>query len=465
MIEILDDRKEQVYKKGYDRDEQPIACDKASLAGSVSQRACVFCGSRVVLYPIADALHLIHGPIGCAAYTWDIRGSLSSGPELHRLSFSTDLKEREVIYGGEKKLFAALMELIAVYKPKAAFVYATCIIGLIGDDVQAICRNVEKQQGIPVIPVHSEGFRGTKKDGYKAACQALFRLVGENSTSTVSPTSINILGDFNLAGETWIIKEYYRRMGVEVVSCITGDGRIDEIRKAHKATLNVVQCSGSMTELARMMKSAYGIPFERVSYFGIEDTAEALYTVARHFKDQEILRNTEILVRDEVNKIYPEVAKYRKDLDGKKAAIYVGGSFKAFSLVKALRHIGIKTAIVGSQTGSSEDYEYLKDICDEGTIIVDDTNPLELSRFMAEKGVDLLIGGIKERPIAYKMGSAFCDHNHERKIALAGFEGMINFCREVHASMMSPVWQFSPARIKRDNAMEVEYERSKCISI
>jgi len=465
MIEILDDRKEQVYKKGYDRDEQPIACDKASLAGSVSQRACVFCGSRVVLYPIADALHLIHGPIGCAAYTWDIRGSLSSGPELHRLSFSTDLKEREVIYGGEKKLFAALMELIAVYKPKAAFVYATCIIGLIGDDVQAICRNVEKQQGIPVIPVHSEGFRGTKKDGYKAACQALFRLVGENSTSTVSPTSINILGDFNLAGETWIIKEYYRRMGVEVVSCITGDGRIDEIRKAHKATLNVVQCSGSMTELARMMKSAYGIPFERVSYFGIEDTAEALYTVARHFKDQEILRNTEILVRDEVNKIYPEVAKYRKDLEGKKAAIYVGGSFKAFSLVKALRHIGIKTAIVGSQTGSSEDYEYLKDICDEGTIIVDDTNPLELSRFMAEKGVDLLIGGIKERPIAYKMGSAFCDHNHERKIALAGFEGMINFCREVHASMMSPVWQFSPARIKRDNAMEVEYERSKCISI
>ena len=57
-----------------------MTCDKHSLAGSVSQRACVFCGSRVVLYPIADALHLVHGPIGCAAYTWDIRGALSSGP-------------------------------------------------------------------------------------------------------------------------------------------------------------------------------------------------------------------------------------------------------------------------------------------------------------------------------------------------------------------------------------------------
>ena len=141
MIEILEARKGQIFEKGTEGTFD-MACDKVSVAGSVSQRACVFCGSRVVLYPIADALHLIHGPVGCAAYTWDIRGSLSSGPELHRLSFSTDLREEEVIYGGEKKLYAALTELIGAYHPKAAFVYATCIIGLIGDDIQAVCRKV-----------------------------------------------------------------------------------------------------------------------------------------------------------------------------------------------------------------------------------------------------------------------------------------------------------------------------------
>ena len=83
------------------------------------------------------------------------------------------LQEKEVIYGGEKKLYAALVELIAAYKPKAAFVYATCIIGLIGDDLQAVCRKVEAEAGIPVIPVHSEGFRGTKRDGYKAAREGI----------------------------------------------------------------------------------------------------------------------------------------------------------------------------------------------------------------------------------------------------------------------------------------------------
>ena len=117
---ILEERKEQIHRIGDAPCE--IDCDKDSLAGAVSQRACVFCGSRVVLYPIADALHLVHGPIGCAVYTWDIRGALSSGPDLHRLSFSTDLQERDVIFGGEKKLRAALIELIARHQPKAAFV-------------------------------------------------------------------------------------------------------------------------------------------------------------------------------------------------------------------------------------------------------------------------------------------------------------------------------------------------------
>ncbi|MDR0747830.1 MAG: nitrogenase iron-molybdenum cofactor biosynthesis protein NifE [Helicobacteraceae bacterium] len=450
MVEVLEARKRQVLEKG--RDTFALQCEKASAAGSVSQRACVFCGSRVVLYPIADAVHLIHGPIGCAAYTWELRGSLSSGPELHRLSFSTDLREKEVIYGGEKKLYAALNELIAEYKPNAAFVYGTCIVGLIGDDVEAVCRRVENERGIPVIPVHSEGFKGTKKDGYKAACEAAFLLTGKDNVTPVSDCAINILGEFNLAGETWIVKDYYRRMGVEVVSCITGDGRVAEIGKAHRAKLNVVQCSGSMTHLAKMMKEKYGIPFIRVSYFGIEDMSKALYDVAEFFKDEAMRKNTEDLVRSELLAILPTLERYRKDLKGKKAGIYVGGSFKAFSMVKALRHLGMQTVVVGSQTGSADDYEYLKEITDEGTIILDDTNPLELAGFVLEKGADLLIGGVKERPIAYKMGIGFCDHNHERKEALAGFVGMLNFAKEVHSSVTSPVWKYSPARIKAQEA-------------
>ena len=450
MIELLPDREKQVLRKLADVPAAPIACNKASTAGSVSQRACVFCGSRVVLYPVADALHVVHGPIGCAAYTWDIRGSLSSGPQLHRHSFSTDLQEMDVIYGGEKKLEAALLELIAHHRPQAAFVYSTCIVGLIGDDVSAVCRRVSDQTGIPVLGVHSEGFKGTKKDGYKAACEALYKLIGTGDTGGIGPHSINILGEFNLAGEAWIIRDYYRRMGLDVVATLTGDARIEDIRRAHGARLNLVQCSGSMTSLARMMERDYGIPYKRVSYFGIEDVSAALYEAAKFFPDAPaILERTRDLVRREVAGIHPLLQQYKRKLVGKRAAIYVGGSFKAFSLIRILRLLGMETSVVGSQTGDAEDYRQLQEICDPGTIIVDDSNPLELAKFCLEKDVDLFIGGVKERPIAYKLGIGFCDHNHERKEPLAGFVGMVNFAKEVYASVASPVWQFAPRRARR----------------
>jgi nitrogenase molybdenum-cofactor synthesis protein NifE len=453
---LFEERQGQIYRKG----DKPfeIDCNKESLAGAVSQRACVFCGSRVVLYPIADALHLIHGPVGCAAYTWDIRGALSSGPELHRLSFSTDLRETDVIFGGEKKLAAALRELIDRHKPNAAFVYSTCIVGIIGDDLAAVCRTVEKEKGIPVIPVQSEGFKGNKREGYEAACKAMFTLVGTGDTSDTPSVSVNVLGDFNLAGEIWIINEYFRRMGVNVVANVTGDGRVADIRRCHGAALNLVQCSGATMHLAQMMKDKYGIPFERVSYVGIEDMAESLYNVARFFESQDpgIMERTRELVREELARLYPRLQELKKDLEGKRAAVYVGGAFKAFSLVKSFRRLGMQVVIVGSQTGTKEDYEELAAITDPGTIIVDDANPLELSAFIKEKDVDVFVGGVKERPIAFKLGVGFCDHNHERKEPLEGFVGMYKFAKEVHHSVMSPVWNFVPRRRIREEKRYAE---------
>ncbi|MFT4168083.1 MAG: nitrogenase iron-molybdenum cofactor biosynthesis protein NifE [Dysgonomonas sp.] len=440
MAGFLKDREKQIFTKG--GNSQSLVGGKPSLAGSVSQRACVFCGSRVVLYPIADALHLVHGPIGCASYTWDIRGAMSSGPELHRSSFSTDLREKHVIFGGEKQLYQALHELIDKHHPKAAFVYSTCIVGVIGDDVQSVCKRVAKEKDIPVIAVMAEGFQGSKKDGYKIACDAMASLIGTDNSKEISPMSINILGDFNLAGELWMLTEYYKRMGIHILASITGDGRVKDIQNAHRASLNVVQCSGSMMHLAKTMKEEYGIPFMKVSYFGIEDMSDALYEVAKFFKSEEIMDKARDLVKEELSKLLPALEPYRIALQGKKAAIYVGGAFKAISLVKALRLIGVKTVIAGTQTGNTEDYKLLEAICDDGCILVDDSNPVELSEFVKQTGADLFIGGVKERPIAYKLGIGFCDHNHERKLALAGYEGMLNFAKEVYETVSSPVWQF-----------------------
>lgn len=437
VINIFDGRGGHIQQKG---DGLPLACNIDSLAGAVSQRACVYSGARVVLNPITDALHLVHGPIGCASYTWDIRGSASSGPDLYQNSFSTDMKELDVVFGGEKKLAACLRELADRYHPPAIFVYSTCIVGIIGDDLLAVCRRASEELKIPVLAVRSEGFRGNKNEGYKAACNALAELIGRRSYTPRHP-SINLLGEYNVAGDLWHVKPLFSEMGLEVVAALTGDSRVAEIERAHTARLNLVQCSGSMTYLARKMEERYGIPYRRISFFGLQDMSSALRTAAEFFASPDISRKAEEIILRETGRVMPQIEAYRAKVAGKKAAIYMGGAAKAVSLVRAFQELGMEVVIIGTQTGDGDDYRNIAYIVKDGTVIIDDANPLELKELLIRQRADLLVAGVKERFLAYKMAIAFCDFNHDRTTSFEGFEGMKNFAREVSISINSPVWK------------------------
>lgn len=416
-----------------------MKCDTDSVSGSVSQRACVYCGARVVLNPITDAYHIIHGPIGCSSYTWDIRGSLTSKEDIYRNSFCTDLRETDIIFGGAKKLENAIEELMAKQQPKLVFVYSTCIVGVIGDDVDSVCRRMSEKYEVPVIPVKSPGFSGNKSTGYRMACDAIMKVITPKEPMD-KVAGVNILGDYNLAGEMWIIKNYLAKIGIPVVSAFTGDASYDEMVKSPSATLNVVQCAGSSTYLANRMEEEFGIPYIKVSFFGIEDTTNSLIRIAEALGDEAARAKAIAFCKEETDKLEAFLEQYRGNLAGKKAAIYVGGGFKAISLIRQFAFMGMKTVVVGTQTGKKDDYEMIESLVDEDTIILDDANPAELEAFTKEKGADILVGGVKERPLAYKLGIAFCDHNHERKHALAGFEGIINFTKEINESINSPVW-------------------------
>jgi nitrogenase molybdenum-cofactor synthesis protein NifE len=422
-----------------------VCCDQNSVSGSVSQRACVYCGARVVLNPITDAYHIVHGPIGCASYTWDIRGSLTSGSELYRNSFSTDLSEKDIVFGGAKKLAAAIAEIVEEYAPKLIFVYATCIVGVIGDDVDAVCREAEAAYGIRCIPVKSPGFSGNKSFGYKMACNAIMDLILPHKLPAEAygrqASGVNILGDYNLAGEMWIIENYLREIGVPVHATVTGDASYETLTTAPRAALNIVQCAGSMIYLAERMQEELGVPYERVSFFGVEDTTDSLLRVARLVGGPDAEERARAFCARRAREIRPVVEAYRPHLEGKRAAIYVGGGFKAISLIRQFQSMGMDPVVVGTQTGRPEDYEVIRSLVSADCVVLDDANPAELEAFMKLKGADILVGGVKERPLAYKLGVAFCDHNHERRHALAGFEGVCNFTKEIHDSINSPVWR------------------------
>ena len=136
-------------------------CDseaKHKVCRSRGGESCAFDGAAIVLMPIADAAHVVHGPIVCAGNAWEGRGVHSSAGDFHRRGFTIDIDEIDIVYGGEKKLAATVREVVEREHPKAVFVYATCVTGLIGEDLDMVCRELATELWLPVIPVHAPGF-------------------------------------------------------------------------------------------------------------------------------------------------------------------------------------------------------------------------------------------------------------------------------------------------------------------
>ena len=103
---------------------------------------CAFEGAQIALFPYADAAHLVHGPITCLGASWETRATKTShtGRDFTQMGFTTDITNTDVVFGGEEKLRTAIAHILAHYSPAAIFVYATCVTALIGDDLDAICK-------------------------------------------------------------------------------------------------------------------------------------------------------------------------------------------------------------------------------------------------------------------------------------------------------------------------------------
>ncbi|TKB04457.1 MAG: nitrogenase iron-molybdenum cofactor biosynthesis protein NifE, partial [Mesorhizobium sp.] len=86
---------------------------------------------------------------------------------------------------------------------------------------------------------------------------------------------INILGEFNLSGEFWLVKPLLDRLGIRVRACIPGDARYRDIASAHRARAAMMVCSTALISLARKMEERWDIPFFEGSFYGISDTSQA----------------------------------------------------------------------------------------------------------------------------------------------------------------------------------------------
>jgi len=424
--------------------ERKKGCTKQLTPGAAAG-GCAFDGAKIALQPIVDVAHLVHGPIACEGNAWDNRHSASSGSQIYRTGFTTDINELDVIYGGEKRLFKSVREIIEKYDPPAVFVYQTCVTALIGDDIEAVCKRASEKFGKPVIPVNSPGFAGPKNLGNKLGAESVLDyVIGTEEPEFTTPYDINIIGEYNLSGELWQIKPLLDALGVRILSCISGDGRYHEIATAHRAKANMMVCSKSMINIATKMENRYGIPYFEGSFYGIEDMSNTLREIARLLvkqgADPELKHRTEALIAAEEARAWERVRAYKQRLQGKKVLLITGG-VKSWSVVAALQEAGLEVVGTSVKKSTKEDKEKIKELMGDDAHMIDDMTPRQMYAMLREAKADIMLSGGRSQFVALKARMPWMDINQERHHAFAGYEGMITMIAELDKALFNPMWE------------------------
>ncbi len=416
------------------------SCTQQAQPGA-AQGGCAFDGAMIALVPITDVAHLVHGPIACAGNSWGSRGSFSSGPQLYKFGFTTDLSENDVIFGGEKKLYKAILDIHKRYNPEAVFVYSTCVTALIGEDMDAVCKAATNKIGIPVISVNSPGFVGSKNLGNRIGGEALLEyVVGTEEPEYTTPYDINLIGEYNIAGEMWNVLPLFKKLGIRVLAKITGDARYKEVCSAHRAKLNVMICSKALINMGRKMEERYGIPYIEESFYGVEDINRCLRNIAAKLGDPDLQARTEKLIAEETAALNVKLAPYRDRLKGKRVVLYTGG-VKSWSIISAAKDLGMEVVATSTKKSTEEDKARIKQLLGKDGITLEKGNPQEILRVINETNAEMLIAGGRNQYTALKARIPFLDINQERHHAYAGYSGMVEMARELDEALYSPVWE------------------------
>ena len=270
-----------------------IQSNVRTIPGIISQRGCTYAGCKgVVLGPTRDIVNITHGPIGCGFYSWLTRRNQTRppSPEDHNFMtycFSTDMQEEQIIFGGEKKLKQAVQEAYDLFKPKAIGIFSTCPVGLIGDDVHAVAREMKEKFGdCNVFGFSCEGYKGVSQSaGHHIANNGIFtHVVGLDDTVKEGKFKINLLGEYNIGGDAFEIERLFEDCGITLISTFSGNSSYDYFANSHTADLNLIMCHRSINYVAEMMETKFGIPWIKVNFIGAEATAKSLRKIADYLR-------------------------------------------------------------------------------------------------------------------------------------------------------------------------------------
>jgi nitrogenase molybdenum-iron protein alpha chain len=483
-----------------------IVANVRTIPGIITMRGCTYAGCKgVIMGPTSDIINLVHGPIGCSFYAWLTRRNQTDASQKGTDNFmpycmSTDMQDTDIIFGGEKKLEAAVQEAYDLFHPKAISIFATCPVGLIGDDIHQVARKMKEKFGdCNVFAFSCEGYKGVSQSaGHHIANNGIFtHVVGTSETEKTEKFKINLLGEYNIGGDGFEIDRILKKCGITNISTFSGNSTYDKFASANQADLSAVMCHRSINYVADMLETKYGIPWIKINFIGASATAKSLRKIAQYFDDPELIAKVEAVIAEEMPAVQAAIKDVFPRTQGKTAMIFVGGS-RAHSYQELFKEMGMKIISAGYEFAHRDDYEgrevipNLKVDADsrnieeikveadpvlykprktpeqiaalekdglefksyEGlnpdmnpdTLVIDDLNQYEAEKLVELMKPDLFCAGIKEKYSIQKLGVPMKQlHSYDSGGPYAGFKGAVNFYAEIDRLVNSKIWSYMKA--------------------
>jgi nitrogenase molybdenum-iron protein beta chain len=237
---------------------------------------CAFGGALSTLEALPETIPIMHASVGCAAsITWGQSGAsaLEVGGYCGGLSVpSSNITEKEVIFGGMKRLKQQIRNTLQIMEGRLYVVITSCVTEIIGDNVQSAVSDVRSEihaingsEDASLIFAETAGFKGNSYTGYDIVMSAIAKQFVVK-TEIKKRGKVNVFGivpfmDCFWKGNLEGIRKTLELLGLEVNTFFTAKDSLDAIRTSSEAELNIVVSDIYGIEIAKTYQAVHGTPY------------------------------------------------------------------------------------------------------------------------------------------------------------------------------------------------------------
>ena len=361
---------------------------------------CQQINSMSALMSLEDSVFIAHSPQGCVGCTTMASDMYRVG-QAHRGAkiikspriIVSNLDQRDIILGGESKLKEAIGYASERYNPKVVFVFTSCASGIIGDDIDAIVRDMQSKTEALIIPIHCDGFKSKIcASGFDSAFLSISKYILKGKKSEKQKGLINLFAPTSISYKDQLEMERMLSLLGLTVNYIPFYSTLEKIRTIPAAQASTSICKVFADEFMKELEEDYDIPYSHtVMPIGVRNTDKWYKSVAALFGKE---AEAEAYIEKEHARILPEIEKIKTRLQGKRVFI-CGGTGRSFAAAALIDDFGMK--LVGLETPTYDDdaqldIDYLNEIHGDYVIDIANMQPFEQVNIVNRLKPDVFIG-------------------------------------------------------------------------